>query len=123
MHVTLPPFFRINTKENGNIIQQVAVPSWSGEAEVEPFLKSRIRGFTVTRDDALPPILLLTNAAQPSPDWTCAIRLRGLEFDHTTATTLDLTEAHWVKHPEEAAQLRELADYERNAAEVRASWI
>ncbi len=121
MNVTLPPLFRIHTKEHGNIVQQLAVPSWSGEAEVKPFLKSRMRGFTITRDDASPPILVLTNAAQPSPDWTHAIRLRGLEFDQTTATTLDLTEAHWVKHPDEPARLRELADYERNAAEVRAS--
>jgi hypothetical protein len=100
MNVTLPPFFRINTKENGNTIRQVVVTSWSGEAEVEPFPKSRIRGFTITQDDALPPILLLANSAQPSADWTHAIRLRGLEFDHTTAITRDLTEGHWVKHPE-----------------------
>lgn len=92
----------------------------SGGRAVPEEPNSRIH---VTRDDASPPILLLTNAAQPSPDWTHAIRLRGLEFDHTTATTLDLTEAHWVKHPEEPAQLCELADYERNAAEVRTSWI
>jgi hypothetical protein len=121
MHVTLPPFFRINTKENGNIIRQVAVSSWRGEAEVEPLLQSRMRGFTVTLDDGSLPILLLTNAAQPSLGWTHAIRLRGWEFDHTTAGTLDLTAARWVEHPEKLAHVFELADYERHAAEVRAS--
>src|SRR5207253_751395 len=65
----------------------------------------------------------LTNSAQPSSDWTHVIRLRNLACDHAVVTTLDLTDANWVKHPEEPGQLSALADYERNAAEVCESWI
>jgi superfamily II DNA or RNA helicase len=123
VNVTLPPLFRVNEKENGNFIRQLTAPPWSGEATVEPFEKSRIRGFTITRADGSPPVLLLTNSSQPSPDWTHAIRLRDVECDHTTATTLDLTEGKWVKHPEEIPQFTDMAEYERNAADVRESWI
>lgn len=122
MKVTLPPFFRVNKQENGNIIRQLAIPPWNGETTVEPFDKSRMRGFTITCADGSPTVLLLTNSAQPSPDWNYVIRLCNLEFDHTTTATLDLTEARWIRHPKELPQFTEMAEYEQNTADVHESW-
>jgi superfamily II DNA or RNA helicase len=121
--VILPPLFRIDDKENGNTIRQLTAPAWNGEARVEPFTEGRMRGFTITRTDELPPILLLTNSSKPSPQWAYAVRMYGLEFDHTAATTLDLTESKWVSHPEDRPRFVEIAEYDRNVAEVRQSWI
>ncbi len=123
MNVILPALYRIDEKENGNAVRQVSAPLWRGEATVEAFEKSRVRGFTITRADGSPPVLLVTNTAQPSAEWTHAIRLRDVEFDHTTATTLDLSEGKWVKHPQELPKFSELAEYEGNVADVRESWI
>ena len=111
LEVVLPPLFHIDARENGSDIKQVAVPSWRGPAAVGPFKEGRITGFTITPAGDLPPILLLTNSAQPSDDCTHALRLRGAE-PNLSAPVLDLTSAKWIKHPEPLPPLADIADYE-----------
>src|ERR1700722_20479177 len=109
LEVVLPPLFRIDARENGSDIRQVAVALWSGRAAVSPFKEGRITGFTITPAGGLPPILLLTNSAQPSDNCTHALRLRGAEPD-LSAPVLDLTSAKWIKHPEQLPPLADIAD-------------
>ena len=123
MKVTLPPLFRINAKENGNVVRQLTTPSFSVEATLEPLQPSRARGFTITPADGTPHVRLLTTASQANAEWTNVLRLRGLQLDHTTAATLDLSNAGWIKHPEEKPQINGLAAFEQNIAEVRDSWV
>ena len=111
------------SKKNDNIVRQLTVPLWTGDAKVEPVQKNRMCGFIITRDHGLPPILLLTNTTQPDADIPYVLRQRGLEVDPATATTLDLTEAVWVKHPQANALFNEQADYEANVEAARTSWI
>lgn len=122
LEVILPPLFRIDARENGSHIRQVAIPSWSGQAAVGPFKKGRIAGFTITPTGGLPPILLLTTTAQPSDDCTHALKLRGAKPD-LSAPVLDLSSAKWIKHPEPLPSLAGIVDYERQAADSRESWI
>ncbi len=122
MKVTIPPLFHIEAKENGNTIQQLAVPSWSGEASVEPFQKSRIRGVVVTPEDGRPELLVIKNAAQPSSDFSQAIRLREPNSDLASAPALDLSHGKWIKHPDIQTRPSDQAAYERIAADVRESW-
>lgn len=123
MNVILPPLFGIDQKENGNSIQQLTAPSWMGEATAEPFAENRIVGFTIARAAGSPPVVFLTNSAQPSSDCSHAIRLRNMEFNYATATSLDLTAGKWVKHPELEPKLSSLDEFEKNVANVRDSWI
>jgi superfamily II DNA or RNA helicase len=123
VQVTLPPLFRVNAKENGNLVRQLTVPPWSGEAAVEPWQKGRKHGFAITPNDGSPSVVLLSKSSRPSSNCTHAIRLVEIDFDHAKAATLDLMEATWLKHPEEAAHFTKLTDYERNAANARESWI
>jgi len=122
IEVTLPPLLRVDVRENGNTVQQIAVPPWSGRATVEALEQGRMRGFTITPSDGSPPVLLLTNSAQPSPERTHALRLRDAQIALSTASILDLTGAKWIKHPEPLPQLAGLADYEAQAAAALASW-
>ena len=109
MKVTLPPLFRINAKENGSAIRQLTTPSLNLEATVESLQHGRARGFTIVPADGTSTVRLLTNASHPNAEWTHALRLRGLQFDHTVATTLDLSDAGWVTHPDEKPQLSGMA--------------
>jgi superfamily II DNA or RNA helicase len=122
LEVVLPPLFRIDARENGSDIRQVAVAPWSGQAAVSPFKEGRITGFTVTPVGDLPPILLLTNSAQPTDDCTHALRLRGAEPD-LSAAVLDLTSAKWINHPEQLPPLADIAHYEKHVTDSRESWI
>ena len=122
MRVTLPPLFRIDSRENGNTIRQLGVPPYVGEASVELFREGRIHGFTIAPADGSPTVLLLTTAAQPDPNRAHVIRFRNLEFD-PAAVALDLTEGKWVKHPKDIPPFSALTEYEHNAADVRESWI
>ena len=122
LDVVLPPLLRIDARENGSDIKQVGVPPWRGPAAVGPFKEGRITGFTIAPADDLPPILLLTNSAQPSDGCTHALRLRGAEPD-LSAPVLDLTSAKWIKHPEQFPPMADIADYEKQVADSRESWI
>lgn len=123
MIVRLPPVFRVNTKENGNSIQQVAVAPWIGEATVTPLPTGRLRGFSITRNDSADPRLLLTNSAAPGPEDQYTLRRHGFTFDPATAKELDLSDLQWVTHPKKAPPFVDLSDYERNVSDVLASWI
>lgn len=123
MNVILPPLFRVAEKERGNSIRQLIVPSWIGDATVEPLETGRMRGFTIKRTDGMPPILLLTNGAQPHSDWSYALRLRSSSPVDVAATELDLSGADWLRHPDDQPPLRDLASYEANVWATRASWL
>ncbi len=123
MNIIFPPLYRVYTKENGSTIRQLAVPPWSGVGKVSSFQSGRSRGFTIAPTDATPPILLLTNASQPSADSTHVITLVGKSFDLSADATLDLAHGKWVKHPDQTPQFADLAEFEQNAATARDSWI
>src|SRR5262249_21179756 len=121
-NVVLPPLFRVNVKENGNVIRQLIAPSWKGKATVEPLEYGRARGFTIAQDNERLSVRLLTNGSQPSGEWTHALQLHGLQLDHATATEVDLSEARWIKHPDARPELSGLTAFEENADAVRGSW-
>ena len=73
MKVLFPPLFRINAKENGNFVRQLAVPAWAGEAAVEPYHEGRVRGFMIVPADGSPSVLLLPNTSQPGSDISRAL--------------------------------------------------
>lgn len=120
--VILPVLLRVDTAENSNTVQQVAVPPWNGNATLQEFNQSRMRGYTITPPDGLPVVLLLTNSAQPSADFTHVLRLRGMQIDMAAAPALDLSDAKWVKHPDAAPQFTTQAEYEAQAGGALASW-
>jgi superfamily II DNA or RNA helicase len=122
MKVMLPPLFRINAKENGNLIRQLAVPPWDGEAAVAPYRDDRIHGFTVTPADGSPSVLVVRNTPKPGSESTHVLGLRRALPDFATVTTLDLTGGSWLRHPDGMPRLANLTDYERNADAVRESW-
>ena len=123
MNVILPPVFQIDLKEDDNVVRQLAVPAWSGEATVEPFTQKRVRGFKIIKGNDATPVLLITSAAQPDPEWMQVIKSRGLDFDASTCTELDLTNAHWVKHPKATQVYDNIGAYKANVEKTRASWL
>ena len=122
VEVTLPALLRVDARENGNTVQQIAVPPWSGKATVEPLEQSRMRGFTITPADGAPPVVLLTNSAQPSPELTHVLRQRGAQIVLSGGSPLDLSGAKWIKHPEPLPQPADLADYEQQISDALVSW-
>src|SRR5581483_4683201 len=120
--VTLPALFRIDWTANTNTIRQVTVPSWRGTATVQDFSQSRMRGYTVTPSDGSSPVLLLTNGAQGSAEWTHVVRMRNAQLDFVNAVSVDLSEANWIRHPEAEPQFTTQAEYETQAANALASW-
>lgn len=120
--VLLPPLLRINVKENGNLIQQLDVPLWSGTATIEELTGGRARGFTIARDEA-PTVVLLTNTSQPKSEWTHVLRLRDATIDRRSDGTTDLRLAKWIKHPEMSPSFSDMAAYEQNASDTADSWI
>jgi hypothetical protein len=48
VEVTLPALLRIDVADNTNTIQQVTVPSWTGQATLQEFNQGRMRGYVVT---------------------------------------------------------------------------
>lgn len=123
MKATLPPLFRIDVKEGGNTVQQLQVPSWSGDATVLPYDKNRIRGAVVSPNDGTPSVLVITNSAQPTDEFAYTLRLRSSSPLGTSAADLNLTDAKWVKHPEDQQPLTQLEDYSQNVADTRESWL
>lgn len=122
MKVTLPPVFRIKAIENGNVIQQLAVPSWAGEASVATFQEGRTRGFAIEPSDGPPRILLITNTSKQTHDFRLSLRSREAEIDPNSDGPLDLGEARWLKHPEPTLAFDDVASFERHAEQVRDSW-
>lgn len=122
MLVTLPPVYRIDAKENGNIIRQLAAPSWSGAATIEPFNEGRAHGFVVTPTAASPSVLVLTNAAQPPEGHPQVIRARGLSAISPTDTDLDLATATWLEHPAKTEPPATISDFEQHLRGVVDSW-
>lgn len=122
VEVTLPPLFQIYMSENTNTVQQVRVPAWRGMAAIHEYRQSRMRGYTITPADGSTPSLLLTNAAQPSPEWNCVLRQRGLHIDIAAAAPIDFGEAKWIKHPDGTPAPATQAEYEAQAASALASW-
>ncbi|MFO1044493.1 MAG: DEAD/DEAH box helicase family protein [Planctomycetaceae bacterium] len=122
MIVTLPPLFRIDANEKGNSIRLLSVPSWTGTATVEPFGRNRVRGFSVQAESAAPPVLVITNSAQPPPDVTHIIRARGQELPATTDKAVDLSDASWIKHPQQAPAPTTRPQYEKLVSDIRTSW-
>lgn len=120
--VTLPALLRVDARENGNTIQQIAVPSWTGQATVEPLEQGRMRGFKITPSDGSPQVLLLTNSAQPSSEWIHVLRQRGAEIVPVGASSLDLSSSKWIKHPEPLPEPAALTDYETQVSDAIASW-
>ena len=122
VRVTLPPLFQIDTKENGSTIQQLAVPSWTGEATVQTFEKGQKRGFVITPEVGPSPVLVITNTAQPSPEFSHALRMRDAKPDLHSNRAFDLTHGKWIKHPDIQSRPTDQAGYERNAASTSDSW-
>jgi len=123
LNITLPPLFRVDEKENGNVIQQLIAPPWVGEGTVQPLAQGRHRGFTIKRDEESPLVMVLTGGSAIPPDWTYAFRYRGLEFDPATASRLDLSDGIWLLHPQKLPPLTDIAAYEENARATRHSWL
>jgi superfamily II DNA or RNA helicase len=120
--VTLPALLRTDTVENSNTIQQLTVPPWSGKAVLKEFSQSRMRGYTITPEDGSSAVLLLTNGAQPSPEWTHVLRQRGVQINMQAVTPVDFSEAKWINHPSGAPEVTTQAEYETQAASALASW-
>ena len=123
VNVILPPLFRIDLKENGNTVQQLQLPSWSGNAAVLPYEKSRIRGLVATPDDGSAPVLVITNSAQHSDEFTHALRLRTNNPHVTSTALIDFSEAKWIKHPDEQPPVSQIDEHERIVSETRDSWL
>ncbi|HEY1527880.1 MAG TPA: DEAD/DEAH box helicase family protein [Candidatus Angelobacter sp.] len=122
IQVTLPALLRVDAKENGSTIRQIAVPPWRGKAAVEEFTEGRMRGYTITPSDGSATVLLLTNSAQPTPEHTHVLRMRDAQISSSGASVLDLADAKWIKHPESLPPLTVLADYEAQTSAALASW-
>lgn len=122
MKVLLPPVFRINTAEDGNVVQQLAVPSWAGEASVVSFQKGRTRGFTVEPSVGSPKVLLITNTSKQTHGFDLCLRARVVGIDPQSAGSVELGHARWLKHPELALAPEDLAGFELHADRVRDSW-
>jgi superfamily II DNA or RNA helicase len=122
VEVTLRAVLRIDMAENTNTVQQVTVPSWSGKAALQEFHQSRMHGYTITPSDGSPPVVLLTNTAQPGPELTHVIRERGRQIDLAATAPIDFSEAKWIKHPEVAAPLTTQEECEAQASSALASW-
>ena len=122
VQVVLPVLLRIDVTENSSIVQQVAVPPWSGGACVQEYTQGRMHGYTITPSDGSAATLLLTNASQPSSEWTRVLRLRDAQIGTSGHTAIDLTAAKWIKHPDGVPPLSSQADCEAQAAEALASW-
>ena len=103
MRLALPTVYRINLKEEGSAVQQMAVPAWTGEVTVEPLQQKRMHGYALTKPHDTTVIHLVTNSAQLAPEWTHVIRQGDLTFDPSTSTSLDLTGARWTRHPQAAS--------------------
>jgi hypothetical protein len=123
VEVMLPVVLRIEVTENSNSVQQVAVPPWRGRATVQDFTQGRMRGYSITPSDGSAAVVLLTNSARPSTEWTRVLRLRDAQIDRSAETAIDLEAARWIKHPEAGAPLTSQAECEAQAAEALASWI
>ena len=123
VEVTLPTLFRVDTVENTNAIRQVTAPSWSGKAAVQEFHQSRMHGYTITPSDGTPAVLLLTNTAQPSPEWPHVLRHRGMQIDMAAGAPIDFGEATWIKHPDATPPPTTQDEYEVQTASALASWI
>jgi superfamily II DNA or RNA helicase len=120
--VTIPPLYRIDLKENGNVTRQLAVPNWQGESAIDVYRQHRIRGFTVSPADGSPAVLVIANSAQPTADHSHAIRLRHVEVDLNSAAGVDFSQGKWLKHPEIHQPFNSLAEYEDNTRRVIESW-
>jgi hypothetical protein len=82
-----------------------------------------MHGYTITPADGSPRVLLLTNSAQPSPEFTHVLRRRGLQIDMAAAAPIDLSDAKWIMHPNAAPRLATNEECEAQAANALASWI
>lgn len=122
-NVTLPSLFRIDMKEDGNSIRQMAIPAWTGSAGVAVFKKGRLTGYSITPTDSSSPVFVLTTSAKPIEDWTHAIRLQNAAFDPTSASSCDLSSGKWIKHPQQSPPFMDLTQYEQHATAVCDSWI
>jgi superfamily II DNA or RNA helicase len=120
--VVLPALLRIDVAENSSFVQQIAVPSWSGEASVQEYTQGRMRGYSITASDGSTATLLLTNGSQPSAEWTRVLRLRDTQINPSGQTAIDLSDAKWIRHPDGVQPLNSHADCEGQAAEAIASW-
>jgi hypothetical protein len=121
VQVMVPALLRVDARENGNTVRQLAVPPWNGNGTVNEFKQGRMLGYTITFSDGSASLLLLTNSAQPSPEWTHVLRLRDAQIVLPSTSLLDLSGARWIKHPKTPPQLAGLADYEEQAADALAS--
>src|SRR5262249_37941124 len=118
----LPPFYRIDHKEDGNAVVQLAVPSVSFEATGKPHAKDRVKGSTLTPDTAGPDILVITNSASPPPTFTHVLRFREETPDPTSGDPVDLTAGRWVRHPDLTPPPATTTEYEAHAVATRDTW-
>lgn len=122
MEVSLPALYLIDLKEDGNLVRQLGIPRWKGEAKCFEYQSGNKHGFGFERSDDLPVVHVFTTNVVPPKDIAYAVRLLNAAIKPKGRSPLDLTSGKWLQHPGQASQPTSLAAFERNVEEVRESW-
>lgn len=118
---SLPAVYSVNDSHDGNSVQQVLVPQWTGAVEVAEYENGRLKGYLLDGDGIGNPVAVMTNGAHEPFSDKYLLTLRGLTVGRQDRR-IDLSSATWARHPAVESLPTTAPSFEERVTAARKSW-